>query len=74
MDAAAPQRLPADICAFAILETFLTQEEIVLAHIYMHCLLLLIERTAEVLGSSCLYVFKQNTGQRLTLRCDLIFI
>ena len=31
-DTVAPQRVSRDICAFAVPKTFLTQEEIILAH------------------------------------------
>ena len=39
-DAEAPQRVTRDTCALEILRTFLTQEEIILAHTGMCCLLL----------------------------------
>ena len=39
-DTAAPQNVPTDICAFAIIKTVLTQEEIILAHTGLYCLLL----------------------------------
>ena len=37
---AAPHRIPGDICAIAITKTFLTQNEIILEHTGMCCLLL----------------------------------
>ena len=40
MDTAAPQRVPGYICASAIPKTFLTQDEIILAHMGLCSLLL----------------------------------
>ena len=39
-DATAPWRVPNNICTIAILKTFLTKEEIILAHAGKCCLLL----------------------------------